>query len=138
MPSKLRVSIGWILIGSALWTMYSGGGGFQPVSTAPFPADRLCVLIVEQTEDRDDYPRSQVDAITSTIWREYVESKGGDIRDLEPAATLINEAEWVPKALAVPRESLPWLVISDGKTGYTGPFPENLDAFMAKLKEIGG
>ena len=117
-------------------TYLNNGGGIG--GGAPFPANKLSVLIVEETEDRDDLPTSQVSAIESAIWREYVLSKGGEARVLEPEAKLSNEEPWVAPALAVKREKLPWLVISDGKRGYSGPLPENLDGLTAKLKEIGG
>lgn len=121
------------LLGLAMLTR---GGGIGV--SAPFATDKLSVLIVEQTEDRDDLPPSQVSAIESTIWREYVISKGGEARVLEPEAKLSNEKPWVPLALAVKREKLPWLVISDGKRGFSGPLPETLEGLQTKLKEVGG
>lgn len=127
--------IGLALFAMAGWIQF---GGSSLVSSAPFPTDKLSVLIVEETEDRDDLPTSQVSAIESAVWRGYVLEKGGNVRVLEPEAKLSNEDPWVAPALAVKRDSVPWLVISDGKRGYSGPLPENLDGLMAKLREIGG
>lgn len=126
--------LGGLILLIAAWLQFHGGGSG---GSAPFPTDKLSVLIVESTDDRDTL-RSQLNAMESTIWREYVKGKGGDARLLEPEAKLKNEAEWVAPALAVKRDSLPWLVISDGKRGYSGPLPADIDGLMAKLKEIGG
>lgn len=126
--------IGCLILLFAAYQQFGGGiiGG-----SAPFPTEKLSVLIVEETEDRDDLPPSQVSAIESVIWREYVKGKGGDARLIEPKSKLSNEEDWVAKALEVKRDSLPWLVVSDGKRGYSGPLPENLDGLLSKIKETG-
>lgn len=112
-------------------------GDVVPGGSAPFATDKLSVLIVEETSDRDDLPSAQVSAIESTVWREYVAGKGGEVRVLEPEAKLSNEEDWVSAALAVKRDSIPWLVVSNGKRGSSGPLPENLDGLLAKIKETG-
>ena len=130
-----RQTIGILIIFFALYRM-NGGGGL--VSNAPFKTDKLSVLIVEETEDRDDTPRSQNAAISSTIWRDYVNSKGGELRVLPPTHDASKESQWVQDALKVERDSLPWLVVSNGKSGFSGTLPENLDGLMTELKKVGG
>lgn len=39
---------------------------------------------------------------------------------------------------ARPRSSLPWLIITNGKTGYEGPVPEDVDRTLERLKQYGG
>lgn len=117
---------------------FMGGGGFTPGGSAPFPTDKLSVLIVESTEDRDELSRSQTAARDSVIWRAYVESVGGQWRVLDDQTDISKELEWVKSGMAVPRASMPWLVISTGKSGSSVPFPENLEALMLELKKFGG
>jgi hypothetical protein len=40
-------------------------------------------------------------------------------------------------ALARPRKSLPWIVVSNGKTGFEGPLPGNAAEMLALLKKYG-
>lgn len=136
--SNLITLAGWLLIGIAAWKMgWIGGGGILPApSTAPFPTDKLSVLIVEETEDRIKLPRQQLAAITGTQWKAIVPT--GQWRVLDQHVTLSTESQWVKDALAVKRDSVPWLLISDGKAGFSGPMPENEADLIELLKKYGG
>jgi len=118
-----------------LFLVLRGGGGG---SSAPFPADKLSVLIVESTEARSTMPAAQTAARDSTLWRAYVESKGGQWRVLDDQTNIDKEADWVKAGMAVKRDSIPWLLVSDGKRGSSEPQPPDLDSLLAKLKETGG
>ncbi len=41
-------------------------------------------------------------------------------------------------AMARPRTTLPWIIISDGRQGYEGPLPKTVDETLTLLKKIGG
>jgi hypothetical protein len=45
-----------------------------------------------------------------------------------------EQKHWVD-AMKRDRKTLPWVIISNGKTGYEGPIPETADAFMSLLKK---
>lgn len=109
------------------------GGG-----SAPFPADKLSVLVIESSEARDDIPRSQATAIQSTLWRTYVEKAGGQWKALDDQTDITKADPWVKSAMAVKRDSLPWLVISDGRTGVSKPLPQDLDTLLSELQKFGG
>lgn len=126
-----------ILVGALIFLLFIRYGGV-PGSKAPFPVDRLSVLISEETSDRDDLPSSQLSAISSIVWKQYVEDKGGQWRVIETQDDLEKEAQWVQDAAKVEMESKPWLVVSDGQKGTTEPMPKNLEELMKVLKTIGG
>jgi len=117
-----------------LFVVLRGGGG----SSAPFPADKLSVLIVESTEARSSMPAMQTAARDSTVWRAYVDGKQGQWRVLDDQTNIDKEADWVKSGMAVKRDSLPWVVVSDGKRGSSEPLPPDLDSLLAKIKETGG
>jgi hypothetical protein len=48
------------------------------------------------------------------------------------------EAKVWQDAMAVPRQSLPWLVVSNGRTGFSGPLPADPAAFQAIVNQHAG
>lgn len=48
------------------------------------------------------------------------------------------EASHWKKAMQRPRGSLPWMIVSNGKTGWEGPLPESPEKAMEILKKYGG
>ena len=100
-------------------------------STAPpFATDSLKVLIVEEANDRDNLPREQVTALASQNWRTLVKTKGGEWRLLDPDADVTEAEPWIQEAMAVKRDSTPWLLIANGNRGTSEAFPANLDALV--------
>jgi hypothetical protein len=53
------------------------------------------------------------------------------------APVAISNPIW-EKAMARPRTTVPWLIISNGVTGYEGPLPANKAAMMELLGKHGG
>jgi len=115
-----------------LW--YNGlFGDLVVISTPPpFAADRLCVLVVEETEDSTKMTMAEL-AARNTL-RELIEQKNGEYRQLDDESDLSNYKKWVQDAMAVPREGLPWAVGSDGKRGFSKPAPKT-DTEATKLLE---
>lgn len=98
-----------------------------PVDPAPFPADRLSVLIVEEAQDRYLLPQSQLSIFSAgQVW---MNSAGIASKILDPNTEGVNEQPWA-SAFAVPRDSLPWVVISNGVSGFSGPLPPTVEAFV--------
>lgn len=103
---------------------------------APFPADGLSVLILYETETQNDLPSGQRAILFGREAREFLEAATDDRYRVFDADVNVSKAEppW-RAALDVPHESLPWLIISDGTTGFSGPLPADVDAFKALVSE---
>jgi hypothetical protein len=101
----------------------------------PFKADRLSVLIVEQTEDIGRLPKSQAAILqANTTLRVWLQQAGADFRQLDADETgeLLDD-KW-KAAMAVPRQSVPWIVIANQKTGFSGPLPKTVDETIALIE----
>jgi hypothetical protein len=119
--------IGWVLIALAVFSLAKGGGGILPVTPAPIDVPGLHVLIVEETDDRDTIDKGQLSVLQSTLVRQEVAAAGGQFRQYD--ATHTPEAEPWKTAMARPRQSTPWLIVSNpGKGGFEGPLPASIDA----------
>lgn len=117
-----------------------------PPPPAPIPVAGFRVLIIEETADRPRLPVTQMAVLFSKTIRDYLDRKcvvGNDgktrewrIWDKDTDASA--EARHWGEALKRPRKDTPWIVISDGKTGYEGPLPANVEATMTLLRQYGG
>ena len=96
----------------------------SPVVAPPFAADKLCVLVVEESADRASYTAAQLDVLLGTApgtVRDYVAKAGGNFRLLDDDSDISLAPQWVKDAAARQRTSLPWIEVSDGKRGFEGP-----------------
>lgn len=114
---------------------------------APIPVAGLRVLIVEETAERSKLPANQAIILGSTVVRSYLNAKcakGPDgktpeYRLLDKDVSMTAESKHWQDAMARPRTSLPWLIISNpGVGGYEGPLPGTVDETLALLKKFGG
>jgi hypothetical protein len=132
---------GILLIGAALL-----GGGSVPgpaprpdavVVAPPFKTDVLSVLIVEQTEEASRLPRSQAAILqNSTALRQWIRTAKADFRQLDADETgEFLDSKW-KSAMAVPRQSVPWIVIANPKSGFSGPLPKTIDETLALLERF--
>lgn len=91
-------------------------------------------------------PKEQQAALSSENVRAYLDrkcAKGQDgktpeWRKFDQHATLAGETSVWKEAMALPRNVVPWVVVSNGVTGASVPLPENEAALMALLKKYGG
>lgn len=118
----------------------------EPKPDAPFPAPGLAVLVVFESATLSELPKSQRIALEAAEVRKYLKGKchkdtgnpDGAFRFWDKDAEVDKESKMWQDAMAVKRDTLPWVVISTGKTGYSGPVPEDADKFLALLKKYGG
>jgi hypothetical protein len=103
---------------------------------APIPQSGLFVLVIH--EPSAVLPAEQQAVIDSTVVRSLVRDKKGQIRVFAPNADLANESKLWQDAMKRPRQSLPWLIVSNGKTGIEGPLPANVDDAVAIIKKYAG
>ncbi len=117
-----------------------------PLPPAPIPVDGFRVLMVYETGDVQKLPSAQAAVLFSKSIRDYLDGKcvlGPDgktrewrIWDQNIDPTL--ESSLWQTAMKRPRASIPWIVISTGKTGYEGPLPKDVEATLDLLKKFGG
>ena len=111
----------------------------DPNDVVPIPGDGLRVLIVYEQDDQSKYKPDMIKQLYSLTMRQFlnsvcVKSSAG----LPEYRVLDEEVEgedsiWLT-ALKRKRESLPWIIISNGKRGFEGPLPA-VEAETRKLIE---
>lgn len=123
-----------------------------PEPPAPIAEPGFRVLFVFEAESLTTYPRGQVNAMRAKDVADYLAAKcvkGPDGKTPETRAydqhTPMDAAPKLWKdAMARPRASLPWVVVSNGKTGFEGPVPYNpadpadLAPILTLLRKYGG
>lgn len=117
--------------------LYAAYLSYAPVSPnpAPIPGQGLKVLIVEETSARKDLPPSQLAILTSTKLRGWLKEHNGELKTWDQDVDAKYADESWKSALSMPRESLPWIYISNGKSGFTGPLPKSVDETVALLEK---
>ena len=122
-----------------------GGAALSP---PPFACNGLHVLIVEESSLRKDLPAGQYEIIMSKAptgvieWMNIHNAKATsgvpEWRNLDQDDKTDLDDKWVQDAMAVPRESVPWVVASNGRTGFSIPLPKTPAELIAKLSPLGG
>jgi hypothetical protein len=106
-----------------------------PPSPAPIPAAGLRVLIVYESSEIGKLPAKQVSILTSVPFRTFLDAncaagpdgKTKEWRLYDKDVDLTNEAPLWKTAMARPRTAIPWLIVSNGTTGFEGPLPATVD-----------
>lgn len=112
----------------------------------PIAAAGFRVLIVYETGDLPKYPPAQQAVFYSDDVRSYLrthcavglDGKTAEARVFDQNTPMANESKLWQDAMARPRKSLPWIVVSNGKTGTEEPLPANVADAMALLRKYGG
>lgn len=106
---------------------------------APIEGEGFRVLFIAETGEQ--LPPAVEDSFYSKLITDYLNAnciKVGDqpeFRRFDPDTQFTDPQHRFAKAMARPRTSLPWLIISNGKSGYEGPFPTTVEATLALLKQ---
>ena len=117
-----------------------------PQPPAPIPAPGFRVLIVYDAATLTKLPAAQQEAIYSADVRAYLDAHcaiGSDGKTKEwrmwPDGTdgSADGPVWAD-VMKRKRDSLPWLVVSDGKVGWEGPLPATAADLLTLLKKYGG
>lgn len=99
----------------------------------PFPADKLSVLVVEETADRTPTLESTYDAIEAAV-----KAAGGNWRKLDknqPEPTL--DEPWVQAAWKVKGPSTPWIAAATPRAGVNQALPANAADAIKLLSPLG-
>lgn len=132
-------------------SLQGGAWFFEPLPPPPIAGEGLRVMVVYESEPGEfqGYTQGERDAINATSpdsFRGFCTAhcaKGPDgvtpdaifLDDDHPQLELLPEY-WRPAWERRPREAakgLPWLVASNGKTGYEGPLPDEREAQLEIL-----
>ena len=113
-----------------------------PDDVVPIPVDGLRVLIVYEMDDMNKYKQATRAIISGASMRSFMDSvcvkntaKVPEYRVFDKD-TIAEPGIW-KNALARPKKSVPWIVISNGKHGFEGPLPEteaDTQALIARYK----
>jgi hypothetical protein len=104
----------------------------DPDNPAPMPGDGLKVLIVYEIDQQATYPASQMAQLGSTALRTWLTNTVARAPNGQPEWRVLDQDAVCPvgqptlwcDALKRPRSTLPWIIISNGKTGFEGPLPQ--------------
>lgn len=119
------------------------GPGPSPDPDNPPPIPDAGFRVVISYDSGVDLSPAQKSILYSKDVRDYLEKTcvlgpDGKLKAYRiwPATTDLQFADpmW-QKVMARKRESLPWIVISNGKTGYEGPLPADIKTTMELLKK---
>lgn len=117
-----------------------------PKPDAPIPAAGLRVLIVYESADLSKYTPQTNGILFGKAVRDYLQAncvvgpdgKTKEFRIWDKDLDGYGDSKLWGDAMKRPRSSVPWVIISNGKTGYEGPLPENADKFLELVKKYGG
>lgn len=144
--NKLSPLSWFLIIGAvAYWAFVLADASGPP----PIAGDGLRVLIVEETENRVNLTPDQREIILSRAdggVLSYLDShcpKGPDGRTpewriLDKDQDLSADSPYWKEAFARTRSTLPWIVASNGRTGFEGPLDMKPAELLVKLKKLGG
>lgn len=111
-----------------------------PVNPPPIADAGFRVMFVWETSS---VTPAQANIINSTTMRTYlngkcakgIDGKTPEYRMFDKDVTMSGETELWKKAMGRPRTTIPWILISNGKTGFEGPLPATLDETMTLIKK---
>lgn len=104
-----------------------------PPPDPPLPVDGLHVLILYESEDRGTMPPQQLSILTSAPLREWFKANSVQWRIWDDDTPVEGAEKVWQDALLLPRQSLPWIHVSNGKTGYSGPLPATVDETISLI-----
>jgi hypothetical protein len=110
---------------------------------APIPGDSNRVLIIYESSELSKYSPEQSTIFAAAKIREYLNrtcSKGPDgktpeYRIWDKDVDTGNVSKVWQDAVKMPRASLPWIIVSNGTTGFSGPLPGTVDETITLLKK---
>lgn len=113
-----------------------------PPAPAPIPAPGLRVLIVYESSEESKYKADQVNTIYGQDFRDYCaancakNAKGQpELRIYDKDVNTAGESDIWQAAMKRPHPTLPWILVSNGTTGFEGPLPETKAEIMAVVQK---
>lgn len=113
----------------------------KPPTPAPIPVAGLRVLIVEETAERIKLTKGQLEFISSAKTRSWLDSicvkenNQPAYRIYDKDASAEGDSEVWRNAMARPRTTIPWIIVSNGTTGFEGPMPATVDEIKSLIQK---
>lgn len=111
----------------------------------PIPEKGFRVLVVFESEELQKYPASQVAAMMSGEVRGYLNDKCATSNDGKGKEWAVMDKDttglpklWQDAVGKAKGKTLPYIIISDGTTGFEGPLPPTTSEVLTLLKKYGG
>lgn len=117
-----------------------------PGPEPPIPGDSNRVLIVYESSQLSSLPPAQSVLMSSANVRDYLrkkcslgpDGKTPEFRIWDKDVDASNVSQVWKDAMAMPRTAVPWIVVSNGKTGFAGPLPADEATLLTLLKKYLG
>lgn len=132
-----------------LWATGVGAGYLLATSPSPDPTppgpspgpspikvDDLVVLLVEETNERNQLTVDQLAVLTGNELRDWLDANKAQYRIWDKDIDATREKEFWRQMLALPRDSTPWIYVSNGKTAASQPVKDVADtiALLEKFR----
>ena len=138
MGVEKKIAVLVILV--CLYVIVTGGSGGLPIidppDPAPIPVPGLHVLIVEETANRGSLPLDQLAILQSTQIRDHVRAAGGNYRQFDEDQQMDEAPQVWQDAMKLPRDSVPWWIVSNGETGVSEPLPLTIEDAMTTVRRF--
>jgi hypothetical protein len=119
----------------------------DPIDVTPIDVPGNRMLIVYESGERSKYPAEQSLILNSGVLAEYLDETCTKASDGHPEWRIwdkdvklsdvdgpLVEQVWVD-AMKLPRDSLPWLIVTNGTTGFSGALPQSEAETMQLLRK---
>lgn len=110
-------------------------GGQQPVPTPDPHVGPLKVLIVYSDADLSarKYDAGTLEILRGQKFADWLEANQVDCRIWPDTSDTQYAGKFWQDAMLEPRESLPWMLATNGNTGVHGPLPKTVDELTSVL-----
>lgn len=112
-------------------------------SPTPAPGG-ISVLILEDTAAQPKLDKGQIAVLESNQVRSYLDAHCRKVNNqpqwkiLDASVDVSNASDFWKAAVKQPHDSLPWIFITTGSKGYSGPLPKSEADALTLLKKWGG
>lgn len=132
--------IGALLIALALTMYFKGGGTVIPdlvPDNAPIDSSEFFTIIIEERTQRNQLSPEELQPIIDQSVEDATTQGGGTYELINKGQDLSELA--LPVREAVNRATqYPWLIVSNGKSGYEGPLPGTLAETLDMVRKYKG
>lgn len=101
---------------------------------APIELEEFYTVVIEDRSQRNQLSKEMIAALTSQQVEDAA-TRGGGVYELVDSAQDVRELPEPVQAAIKRTTELPWLVVSNGDSGYEGPHPQTLEDTLATINK---